>query len=296
MASFCECGSLIANNVCTNKKCKKQYTGTTQYELKLFDILDNINSHNMLNEHVIKRFDGAIPYVTGREELINIDDYSLEEADREKQLFCVSSFLKDPDTSFVFSNEEGGLTLAKIRIANPKEARGRVKKYMPLMFTQEVLYLCQPYPLFKTFWGMKANNTYELLNNNMTAQQDISDAFWVAMSIAVEKHLHWNVYIKEEQDLIGITLQSRVSDIKELFKLRELPPDKNRRTALKHWVCSHQRRKPNTTTETELIEIEKYLRGATEFYWNGLYCRITPSTIDVETLKEIRARKDDLKC
>lgn len=66
------------------------------------------------------------------------------------------------------------------------------------------------------------------------------------------------------------------------FRLRDLPPGRERRAALRHWVQAHSRRKHDDAEARAWVR--QHLRGATEFVWNGLRCTISPPPYDVERL------------
>jgi len=76
---------------------------------------------------------------------------------------------------------------------------------------------------------------------------------------------------------------------KEVFKLRDIPPGRSRREALRNWVSGHwrqARREENPETY-----IWPHLRGAEEFTWNGLYCKIQPSPYDLRKAAEYQKLK-----
>ena len=64
------------------------------------------------------------------------------------------------------------------------------------------------------------------------------------------------------------------------FAMRDVPEGRKRRAAIRHWVKSHWRQNRGGG----LSEVRKHLRGATEFTWNGLNVRITPSKSDLQSL------------
>lgn len=68
--------------------------------------------------------------------------------------------------------------------------------------------------------------------------------------------------------------------VREVFRLRDIPEGRSRRAALRHWVKEHWR--SSRTDPAEEVKVREHLRGATEFTWNGLRCRVVPSAFDRE--------------
>jgi hypothetical protein len=58
------------------------------------------------------------------------------------------------------------------------------------------------------------------------------------------------------------------------FALRDVPPGRQRRAALRNWVEGHWRKKRRDPEDQAWVK--KHLRGATEFEWNDLRCKIQP--------------------
>jgi hypothetical protein len=67
---------------------------------------------------------------------------------------------------------------------------------------------------------------------------------------------------------------------REVFRLRDIPEGASRRAALRHWVAEHWRKRRSDPAEE--AKVRAHLRGATEFTWNGLRCKIKPSEYDAE--------------
>jgi hypothetical protein len=76
------------------------------------------------------------------------------------------------------------------------------------------------------------------------------------------------------------------------FRLRDLPPGRERRAALRHWVQAHNRRKHDDSEARAWVR--RHLRGATEFVWNDMRCSISPPPYDVERLQaEAEAKRSE---
>jgi hypothetical protein len=107
-------------------------------------------------------------------------------------------------------------------------------------------------------------------------------------SFALTAEYEWHVHIGfNVRSMPAVSLPSDPVSAKTVFKLRDVPPGKSRRDAIRHWVSGHVRQ----TMEPNYSEtyIWPYLRGAEEFTWSGLYCKIEPSKYDLRKAAEYQA-------
>lgn len=104
-------------------------------------------------------------------------------------------------------------------------------------------------------------------------------ATWVAL----RQRYDWSV-------LLGYDGTARVRfftdpiGLREVFKLRDLPPGRERRAALKHWVRSHWRRQRKD--DEAQAWVRRHIRGADSFAWEGLRCAIAPAAYDLEQIRK----------
>jgi len=226
------------------------------------------------------------------------------------------------DQTVLVSSNDGtkNIGVFRAKTVNPRECRGRVQRIYPEM----VEYLCGYMDLEKkkiitsrTIWGLRPNATdddlkYSSFINEIFQNKgeiDYKKAAWVpltsnliflpnampeantniqiAQGVQFANQYTWRVFIKEE-DHIGMVLPTTPEGSKEIFKLRDIPAGKNRRAALRNWISEHCRKKPHN--EDEKVFVRKHMRGAHEFTWNGLTCKILPSQ---EALKELQRIKDE---
>lgn len=89
------------------------------------------------------------------------------------------------------------------------------------------------------------------------------------------------------QGLPAIQVATDPVGAREVFRLRDLPEGRERRAALKHWVKAHLRQR-REDDEAPPISVRQYLRGETDFTWNGLRCQIVPARFDLERDEEYR--------
>jgi len=120
--------------------------------------------------------------------------------------------------------------------------------------------------------------------------QSDDDLITMAKSAALSRWYDWTVEIGFQspgiRSLPTVCIPTSCGGAKAAFKLRDIPPGKSRREALRHWVSMHQRE-----AEPDPITIWPYLRGAEEFTQNGMRCRIVPSEYDMKKAKEYQAMR-----
>jgi hypothetical protein len=90
----------------------------------------------------------------------------------------------------------------------------------------------------------------------------------------------------------AVSIPTDPSGAAEVFKLRDVPPGKKRRSALLHWVRGHWRM---DRSGDGLHEVRKHMRGQTVFTWNGMRCQLSPSDDDLRELGLARAAADRRK-
>lgn len=103
----------------------------------------------------------------------------------------------------------------------------------------------------------------------------------VALGWALAIRYAWTVWIGYSQGP-RIRFVSDPLGAREVFRLRDIPQGRERRTALRHWVKAHWRQ--NRGDFGDEAWIRKHLRGATDFTWNGMRCRIQPADFDIEQM------------
>lgn len=112
---------------------------------------------------------------------------------------------------------------------------------------------------------------------------------WMHKSLALTTEYDWQVQLGYNfSQLPTIALVTDPIGSKDIFKLRDVPKGRSRREALRNWVSGHWRKGSNA--DNPEVHIWPYLRGAEEFTWNGLYCKIQPSVYDLRKSKEYQER------
>lgn len=101
-----------------------------------------------------------------------------------------------------------------------------------------------------------------------------------ALDVAWEDYFHWKIQVKMPEWEKTVEFYINPSDIKSVFKMRDISEGENRRKALKHLVSSHKRKNKSG----DEIEIAKYIRGREKFSQNGYILNIIPSQDILDTI------------
>lgn len=116
--------------------------------------------------------------------------------------------------------------------------------------------------------------------------REVSEVIPATLGFALALRYEWTVWIGLG-DGPRIRFMSDPLGAREVFRLRDLPPGRERRAALRHWVSAHTRDKRDDREAKAWVR--RHMRGATDFDWNGMRCRIQPADFDVEQVAERRA-------
>ena len=107
------------------------------------------------------------------------------------------------------------------------------------------------------------------LPNNLGHDRQVHTLAGIALTMRYE----WSVWLGHG---VGprVRFLSDPAGARAAFALRDVPPGRQRRAALRNWVEGHWRKKRRDPEDHAWVT--KHLRGATEFEWNDLRCKIQP--------------------
>jgi hypothetical protein len=97
---------------------------------------------------------------------------------------------------------------------------------------------------------------------------------------ALRRRYHWSVLLGEGHGPRA-RFVTDAAGMREIFRLRDIPPGEQRRAALLHWVRAHWRKKRDITAN-DRSWVRQHLRGIWSYQWNGLRCQIEPAELDLE--------------
>lgn len=119
----------------------------------------------------------------------------------------------------------------------------------------------------------------------MTGQFDPHFSASMLMSMAFSDRYRRKAIIANKHGF-SIMMAMGVETAQEFFKLREVPPEKRRRAALRNWVSSHIRQ----IDEDRQTVVREHLRNRIEFEWAGFQCEYRPSPFDEEANAQLGAK------
>lgn len=190
-----------------------------------------------------------------------------------------------------------GWLFKRVRTLKPAEWRGKIRMTTPKMYEKHESYVDQSGGSFSSVmpYGVVGGRLVDVFAYNHHNARAINPGqihgghegipenenfdICSAHGIELRREYNWSVLLGEE----GIPRARFVTDcigVREAFRLRHVPPGKDRRAALRHWVRQHWRQK-RTEAEPDKTWVRAHMRGAVDFRWNGLSCRVEPSREDI---------------
>jgi hypothetical protein len=111
-------------------------------------------------------------------------------------------------------------------------------------------------------------------------------AYYVSISGALSAYYEWFVYIRENENSIGIKVPVNPESTKEIFSLRNVEEGK-RKKAICNFVKDHLRILPinNYNEEYRQVLVHQHLRGQNKFIWRGLEVHVIPAQYDLNRIK-----------
>lgn len=201
-----------------------------------------------------------------------------------------------------------GWLFKRVNTLDPKQWRGRLRFVLPRMCEIHETYIYNDGRAIGSIGPVgisKAGITEALAHNHPKAGEQVSISLVygkatrsakddpsaidvrLAQGVSLRREYMWSVLLGEE----GVPRARFATDpigVREAFRLRDIPPGRSRRAALRHWVSEHWRKRRDTS-ERDRIFIREFLRGAVSFRWNGLSCQIEPSREDQRRAERSKA-------
>lgn len=214
-------------------------------------------------------FDGFVPFVP---ELYDDDEFIFVDAKPSDLLNPVNISVYCPGLPDGRSNAEKAGQISRLKAISAKELRKRTGHFFVNPYVFEVCF--DDYPKIADAFLQYTKNgmRYVEIGGFRTSPENKAHTLDMAQILMGAQFNIENmsyVYLRPENSAFGFRYPiHNISQLKELFSLRDIPEGYKRRAALKHWVASHLRRKPSKPDEQ--IEIKKYLRGKESFDWFGI--------------------------
>lgn len=187
--------------------------------------------------------------------------------------------------------------LMRHREVSAKEVRGRVRRVLPRMIevAEAPVRDNGGYSAIRYIIGTTDLRNWTVLGpDNVSGYGQPLDAqqltnLKLSLGVHFVRDWDWRVTL----GYVGHPTLSFITDpvgAAEVFRLRDVPNGKTRRSALLHWVREHwrqQRKDPDALTH-----VREHLRGAQRFTWNDLTCQIVPAPLDVRRAEAAKQEKN----
>jgi hypothetical protein len=256
------------------------------------------------------RFDGFEPMTgTGEDDWILVGKTAADQP--MWPVDCAAAFptaqYGEPDDCW----PEGTWQFTRFKTLVPKEWRGVLQRFYPRMVDQMQMFvrpngkaetIRTPYailadghvisPMRATGGGHGMNSptaNYQIdaawfgYRQGHTAGGDDHRAIAMIGGMMLRKRYLWSVLIGEGKGPRA-RLFTDIVGMREIFRLRDIPPGKARRAALLHWVREHWRKRRDPTAN-DRAWVKAHIRGVWSYQWNGLLCQIVPSESDIDLLE-----------
>jgi hypothetical protein len=197
--------------------------------------------------------------------------------------------------------------MMRLRSVTPKEVRGYASRISPFMLRKDVavhdrgkLITASGLLSFfggrwsdaqkRTLWEGTADNPIPARTGNVS--DGYLDLGGVAIGVALRQRYEWAVNVGFS-NTPSVRIATDPTGMKELFRLRDVQPGRDRRDALMNWVSDHWRQ--NRRDPDVEIYVRKHMRGGTQFDWRGFNCEIIPARFDMEQTDKFIAERDAMR-
>lgn len=201
---------------------------------------------------------------------------------------------------------DGAWQFHRYKTLDPKEWRGKLHRVYPRMVDNMVLTVSPDgkrsaarFPLAivgdKVTVPSHVNNGLSLSSatanmvpdwgwygRNRTVDEQSLHAVQSLGGFMLRRRYYWSVLIGEGHGPRARFITD-IAGMREVFRLRDIPPGRARRAALLHWVREHWRKR-RLPGANDRHFVRQHLRGVWSYQWNGLHCQIEPSVEDLEAL------------
>lgn len=194
------------------------------------------------------------------------------------------------------SDDLVGLCAVRVRRRSAKQLRGKIPGNVaafPLFefgistFEERAVRCSGQFVLAKTPIGWK-RLWPPLFQAGVQVNSDHNDVWMRNVTQVALGHefiipFHWSITLSFDGG-VPVKYFTDAGGAADVFRLRDVPPGRKRRSALRTWIRQHWREK----RDGGLSEVVRHMRGATEFEWNGVSCKLQPSEDDMRELEHLR--------
>ena len=219
--------------------------------------------------------------------LIPIGGNSLHDLERPLRSTYIGSLSEDEDDDSTKYDRQEQVALNRVRLLTPKDARGIVRFTMPYMVEHLVGFadvMNQNVQTMRVVYGSMEGIDWipiGLSQRKMETEDSVvktQKRIDTAIGLQSSQEEAWIVQLQHE-GCPSVVFTTDPAGAKEVFRLRDVPDGRKRRSSLINWVDAHYRQR-NGGWDEALTYVRRHVRGATRFTWNGLVCYIKPARRD----------------
>ena len=220
--------------------------------------------------------------------LIPIGGNNLHDLERPLRTTFIGDLSEDVDDPSTTYDKREKVAFSRVRLLTPKDARGLVRFTMPYMVEHLVGFVDVVKEGVQTLRFLYGSSTgFDWIpigvSQNRTESEDhlidTKKRIDAAIGFQQSQEQHWIVQLQHE-GAPAVVFTTDPAGAKEVFRLRDVPDGRKRRSSLINWVDSHYRQRHDDPDA--LTYVRRHVRGATRFTWNGLICYIKPARRDAD--------------
>jgi hypothetical protein len=199
---------------------------------------------------------------------------------------------------------DGTLQITRVTTITPKIARTLgckiFSKYLIrrttcfLMPNQEADYMIDVFAWLGDTWVIAKDRKRwqgvigaSPVHRSLASEDDDHGQINTMLSMALRDRYDRHAIITSPNGLsVKLAMQPNVA--MDFFRLRDVPPDKQRRSALRNWVRQHVRQ----ISEDKTTDVRKHLRNRIQFTWRGFDCEYRPSAYEEEENRRLKLEKE----
>lgn len=182
-----------------------------------------------------------------------------------------------------------GLQVLRYKTISTRDARGVANRFSPFMLRCDVGANNRGTFITASILLCHAGGVWSHADRYYDGDtSSIRHAGGMAIAVALRQRYEWAVNIGFGKSP-SVRIVTDPTGMKELFRLRDVAPGRDRRDMLMTWVSDHWR------MDRHDPDVERYVRqhikGSRRFDWRGMECEIAPSQFDIDKRDQLIAER-----
>lgn len=194
---------------------------------------------------------------------------------------------RDLDHSLLFrgapvNGVESAFCLIRVRSARREHATGRVRSLYPIMLRHDLAWVSTDGNVetraveWAGWTGIQWTRiTKDRCFTRLSSPEEIRVHSWAACAEAIAQYNNWRLVVSFGGP--GLSFWTDAVGAREILRLRDVPNGKQRRSALRHWVSEHWRKRRDDGSS----RVRQHLRGRETCSWNGMHVEIIPAPAEM---------------